>query len=180
MFFDVKLYVMQTRGKSEPDSCKEKWEHNKTPMDAWHWKFMENNEFGVMEMPVQGSNPGAPRGIFGGNNYGLPHPSSVKTIQGGLSPLDWQTITKLPQLGFYAQDQEFTGSQDFCQSFCEKISVKSKLFSKSFPRDFPGASAPLPFQDPSKCSPAAKRAGGILTEFSKLGFNTGVKGKPRF
>lgn len=89
--------------------------------------------FGVMEMPVQGSNPGASRGIFWGNNYGLPHPSSTQTIQGGLSPLDWSRLPSFPNLDSGAHQRVLWLSR-----FLPRISVKRFLSKAScFPRHFP-------------------------------------------
>ena len=100
--------------------------------------ILENMSFGVMEMPVQGSNPGASRGIFSGaTTTGYPTRRALKPSREGYCLWIGQDYQASPTW-ILVLTQEFTGSQDFCQSLCEKISVKKQVVFQDFPRFFRG------------------------------------------
>ena len=135
---------MQQRGISVNASCTEEREHDKTPMDAWHWKYIGKYEFWGDGNASAGIKPWCLKGKFSGaTTTGYPTRRALKPSREGYCLWIGQDYQASPTW-ILVLTQEFTGSQDFCQSLCEKISVKKASGFPRFSKILPGALPPCP------------------------------------
>ena len=109
----MELCVMQLWGISVNASCKEEREHNKPPMDAWHWKYIGKYEFWGDGNASAGIRPWCLKGTFSG-----------ATTTGYPTRRALYSIPSFPNLDIGALCWSSLAIKISAQSFCEKSSVK--------------------------------------------------------
>ena len=126
------------------------------------WKIMS---FGVMEMPVQGSNPGAPRGVFLGQQLrATPPVERPNPSKEGYCLWIGQRLSSFPNL-----DSTLKIKSSLALKISAKVSVK-RFLSKAtcFPRVFQEISRGLLPPCPSKILRSAPRQPRGLGGFSHM------------